>query len=490
MFASWRRCLPWLLGWAALVLAGSGAIVRYDIAQRRDVFETDARIAHRLLSQRAAQHDAILATLELLNPPTDRADRPELQLPSVYPQVRAVLRRDGGDSWPDDALRNAEAHSRESRRAALGPVDAGSGQYTLVHAGTPSSFALRIDLQRMVPWDEWPLERQGPVAASLMHAGQVLLLQPGLPAGAGPVGLTSGFVFSKTLATASQPFELRLQRSTGPAEWPWLALFAWAAFAALVLALSRAWQRVQRGRRRAEELLRIGQVARLNALGEFAGGIAHELNQPLTAILANSQAARRLLDDDPPALETARGAMAQAAAQARRASEVLARLRRLVERPDSERPRQPVQLEVTLRRVLDLIEPEARRRGIRTVVEGHAPPVQADPVALEQIVHNLIGNAMQVLEEVPEHERRLTLHVGSEAGRGVLSVRDSGPGIAPDALPRLFEPFYTTRKGGLGLGLSLCESLAKAMEGSLSAASTVPRGAEFRLVLPLVEGSA
>jgi C4-dicarboxylate-specific signal transduction histidine kinase len=210
----------------------------------------------------------------------------------------------------------------------------------------------------------------------------------------------------------------------------------------------------------------------------------------LAAVLANAQAARRLLDDDPPALATARDAMGQAAAQARRASDVLARLRRLVEQPDAARPREPVRLDAALRKVLDLLEPVARRRGIRTTVEGWAPAVQADPVALEQILHNLIGNAMQALDEVPREERRLRLHIGTDHGQGVMTVCDSGPGIAPETLPRLFEPFFTTRTGGLGLGLSLCETLATAMQGSLRAGPASPRGAEFRLALPLAEGAA
>jgi len=134
---------------------------------------------------------------------------------------------------------------------------------------------------------------------------------------------------------------------------------------------------------------------------------------------------------------------------------------------------------------MDLLEPEVRRRGIRAVIEGDAPTVRADPVALEQIVHNLVGNAMQALDERPHDERRLVLRVGTEAERGVLTVCDSGPGIAPDALPHVFEPFYTTRRGGLGLGLSLCESLAQAMQGTLTVRNANPRGAEFRLALPL-----
>jgi signal transduction histidine kinase len=485
MHLSGRRSLPWLLAWAGLVLAGSLAIVRFDIAQRREAFQTEARIAHRLLSQRAVQQEAILATLALLDPAANRSERPEGRLPAVYPQVLAVLRRDRGESWPSAALQTAEARSRETRSAALGPVDTVAGQYTVVLAGEPSSFALRIDLDRMVPWDEWPLERNGPVRVVLAHAGDTLALQPGSAPDARPSGLTEGFVFAKPLAASSQAFELRLQRATGPAEWPWATLAAWAVLVSFALAALAAWLRGRRERRRAEALLRVGQVARLNALGELAGGMAHELNQPLAAALASAQAARRLLDDDPPALDTARQAMTQAATQTRRAADVVARLRRLVEAPDAAKAREPVRLDAALRNVMDLLEPEVRRRGIRAAIEGDAPTVRADPVALEQIVHNLVGNAMQALDELPHDERRLVLRVGTEADQGVLTVCDSGPGIAPDALPHVFEPFYTTRRGGLGLGLSLCESLAQAMQGTLTVRNANPRGAEFRLTLPL-----
>jgi C4-dicarboxylate-specific signal transduction histidine kinase len=109
---------------------------------------------------------------------------------------------------------------------------------------------------------------------------------------------------------------------------------------------------------------------------------------------------------------------------------------------------------------------------------------QADPVALEQIVHNLLSNALQALAQVPQGQRRLQLHWRRDGAWALLTVSDSGPGIAPEALPRLFEPFFTTRNGGLGLGLSLCESLATGMGGALTAGHAVPRGAAFTLRLP------
>jgi signal transduction histidine kinase len=481
-----RQSVIWLLGWAGIVVVGALIMVRFDIAQRREAFQTNARIAHGVLSQRAVQHEAILATLVLLNP----GGRSELRLPALYPQVLAALRRDDGNSWPDPALQAAEDRSREAHRAALGPIDTATGQYTLVLAGEPSSFALRIDVQRMMAFEQWPLARTGPIRATLEYTGNTIVLEPGKPVEAQPAGLTAGFVFVKPLAAASQPFELRLSRATGPAEWPWAWLLTWTVFASFALAALAAWLRGRRERRRAEELLRVGQVARLNTLGELAGGIAHELNQPLAAVLASTQAAQRLLDDDPPALNTARQAMSQAATQGRRAADVVARLRRLVETPNPAHARRPVHLDAALRNVLDLLGPETRRRGIDTAVQGQEPVVLADPVALEQIVHNLLGNAMQALEEVPAGERRLVLHIQEENGQGVLTVRDNGPGIAPEALQHVFEPFYTTRRGGLGLGLSLCETLAHAMNGTLTARNAEPRGAEFRLTLPMVKAPA
>jgi len=116
--------------------------------------------------------------------------------------------------------------------------------------------------------------------------------------------------------------------------------------------------------------------------------------------------------------------------------------------------------------------------------------VRAEPVALEQIVHNLLTNALHAVAQVPPAERRLDLAVGVDGAQGVLAVSDSGPGIAPDALSRVFEPFFSTRPGGLGLGLSLCETLAASMGGGLSCRNLETRGAEFRLVLPLAEAGA
>lgn len=477
---------PRLIAWFAISAIGCVLLARTELAQLREAFETDARISHRLLSQRVVQHEAVLATLALLQPtpPAGSAESAEQRLSSVYPQILGVQRRDAGFAWPDASLNQAEQASRQTRAAVLANADFTSarGRYQLVLAAQPASYALLIDIHGTIPWNDWSMPVQtSPVRVTLEHAGQAFVVQPGRIMAQG-----WRFAFRKHLDSQSQPFDVVALRQVGWQELPWVAMLLWAFAVAAALAAWSAWQDQRSARRRAEALLRVGQVARLNTLGELAAGMAHELNQPLTAILANTQAAKRLLQDDPGELPTALQAMDQAVAQARRAAEVLDRLRRTVEQAAPPEPGQTVDLARVVRSALDLLKPECQRRGLVASVHIEQPAlVLAERVALEQIVHNLITNALQALDTVPTSERQLAIHIGAANGMGVLRVVDTGPGIAPDTLPHVFEPFFTTREGGLGLGLSLCETLASGMGGQLSAQTNLPRGAIFVLSLPL-----
>src|SRR5690606_15410940 len=132
-------------------------LARVEIANLRAAFETDARIVHRLLSQRAGQHDAILATLALLQP-AGGADPVEQRLPALYPQILAVQRRQPEAAWADPVLAAAEARSRQLRRPALADADFTAGRYRMVLAADPTSFAATFDLQHVVPWNEWPMD--------------------------------------------------------------------------------------------------------------------------------------------------------------------------------------------------------------------------------------------------------------------------------------------------------------------------------------------
>lgn len=488
---AWRLQFSWVLVGLLLSVAGAVVIASLALDRHRALFETDARIVHRLLSQQVVQHDAILATLALLQPGSETTSEaaPEQRLSALYPHILAVQRRDRGTAWPDVALTQAEAVSRTSRRAALAALELSSGRYRLVLAAEPMAYALTIDLRAMVPWSDWPMKPDSsPVRVVLAHEGQTFVLQPGSAAVQNPLNPDHGwrFDFSKHLAADSQPFDVLATQAFGWHQLPWLAMLLWTLAVAAVLAALSQWQRQLAARRRAEELLRLGQVVRLNTLGELAAGVAHELNQPLTAVLANTQAAQRLLADNPPELATAQVAMAQAAAQARRAAEVVGRLRRVVEHPESGEPSQAVNLGDALRRALYLLEPECQRRNVIPQLDADtAVLVQADPVALDQIIHNLLMNALQALEKVDKAQRSLRLSMASRGESGELTLADNGPGIPPEVLPHLFEPFFSTREGGLGLGLTLCETLATGMGGQLSASNAVDGGAVFTLTLPL-----
>jgi len=487
----WRRPVAWLLAWAVAAAAGAGWMAHARLQSLQDAFVTDARIVHRLLSQRAVQHDAVMAMLPLLQPPAqppgDGAAAPLPRLPAAYPQILAALRRPPGSAWPAPlraALEAAEARSHRSGHAELAQADLPAGRLWLVLAGQAAGHALQLDLRKALPWDEWPMDpAASPVRVQLEYEGQSFSVQGGRR-------LAHGwhYGFHKRLAAQSQPFDVVLERDVGWSELPWGPMLAWAAASAAALAALRALLRQRVAARRAEELLRLGQVARLNQLGELAAGMAHELNQPLTALLASTQAAQRLLDNEPPDVDTARHAMGQAVGQARRASAVVGRLRRVVERPDLSGQAQPLALPAAVHDALHLLEPELRRRGIDVQVDAPAglPAVRAEPVALQQILHNLVMNALQALEQAAAGQRHLRLALRTQGTQALLSVRDTGPGVAPEARAHLFTPFYTTRPGGLGLGLSLSESLAQAMGGGLSLApSGDGPGAEFHLLLPL-----
>lgn len=513
MLNSLLKRLPMRLPWIALALAlavtGSVVIGQRALTQMREAFETDARIMHRLLSQRASQHDAILATLSLLQS-APSGDAREQRLSSLYPQILAVAQHIDDGPWtgaPETPpvtqnLAAAEQASRIARRPALASFDPINGRYWLTLAATPVSYALQIDLRTMVPWADWPGGMDATAAAAatgsrvtLEYSDARWVLQPA------PLWDSRWrFEFRKHLAADSQPFDVIVERCLSWSELPWLAMTGWSLASILLVAGIASFSRQRRERERAEELLRLGQVARLNTLGELAAGMAHELNQPLTAVLANTQAASRLLNESPPEIETARTAMKNASEQARRAADVLMRLRRTIERPDAQATLQSVDLATLVRAALGLLAPQLDAERVGTQVLAPDPVVVcADPVALEQVIHNLLSNAMHAFR-LPGHAREDSRHIQISIevrdSHGILKVMDNGPGIAPDVLPRIFEPFFTIRtesageQQGLGLGLSICESLVMRMNGRISGQNISPRGAEFTVTLPLATTSA
>ena len=446
-----RQLALWLGAWLSGLLLGSALWIAQSMDRSLNAFETDARIAHRLLSQRAVQHEAVLATLSLMQPALDA------RLPAIYPQFLQMWRKEPGQAWPaDSALATALAAAElRSGRPQLVRADLPQGRFWIAMgpgAGNAkdASYALEVSLPLMVPWADWPYGDRPEAAAArrtllaLEYEGSRWTLH----------GESSGlelrrFVFRKHLAADSQPFDVVAERSYGLADLPWAALVAWLLGWTLALLALASALRQRRARHRAEELLRLGQVSRLNALGELAAGLAHELNQPLTAVLASTQATTRLLAEDPPDLEQARNAMGSTVVQARRAAEVVARLRRAIERPNTSTA-VPLDLGQAASNVLQLLEPECRKRQVAVQLQAPAGLLAlGDPVALEQILHNLVTNALHALEQVQDRPRSLLLQVEPSAtGRLRLVVQDNGPGVPAAVADRLFEPFVSGRPGG------------------------------------------
>src|SRR5688500_19762128 len=242
--------------------------------------------------------------------------------------------------------------------------------------------------------------------------------------------------------------------------------------------------------RRARELLAkhrdaAHRTARLIALGEFASAIAHELNQPLAAIATYNHSCMRMLQSGNPARGELQQAMHICRDQAKRAGKIIQRLRELL------RPPGPAFTEQNLNElvgaVLRLAEPEAHEAGIifERRLAGAAPVVRADRLLIEQVALNLVRNAVEAVQALPEERRRITVATRIEPdGSGTLSVADQGDGVPQEAEERLFNPFVTTKPGGLGLGLAICRSVIEAHGGTIRHEPHHPRGAGFAFSLP------
>ena len=214
--------------------------------------------------------------------------------------------------------------------------------------------------------------------------------------------------------------------------------------------------------------------------------MAHELSQPLTAILSNAQAARRLLDRDPPDVDQIRDALDDIIRNDKRAGAVIEHLRSLLRKGDS--TRQPVDLNEVVRETLDLAVGEllSRRVAVTRALVDAIPFVQADRVQLQQVVLNLVMNACDAMDGTPTAGRRLVLTTANGNGFVRLAVTDRGRGIPDGQLERVFEPFVTFRDQGLGLGLAISRSIVTDHGGSIRAENNPDGGATFHCALPVI----
>jgi two-component system sensor kinase FixL len=238
--------------------------------------------------------------------------------------------------------------------------------------------------------------------------------------------------------------------------------------------------------REAEDLrARLAHVGRLGTLGEMVSGIAHEVNQPLTAISNYASACRRLVQAGTIDGEDLAGTLEKISAQAERAGQVIRGLRTLVRRRDEQR--EPLDLNRLIRDVIKLVEFEVRQAGYRIDLglSEPLPPTLGDPVQIQQVVLNLIRNGLDAMLEKARGDV-ISIETGVHDGKVEIRVTDSGPGLPPQVQERLFEPFFTTKRQGIGLGLSICKSIITAHRGELTGGPAPAGGATFRVRLPKV----
>jgi PAS domain S-box-containing protein len=239
----------------------------------------------------------------------------------------------------------------------------------------------------------------------------------------------------------------------------------------------------------AEARTELAHVARLTTLGELTASIAHEVNQPLGAMVANAAACQSWLDARPAETARARRTLDRIVADGRRAGEVIARIRALVERQPPRRA--AVAVNDVIADALALAQQQLRTSGVQlaTRLAPDLPPVLGDRIQLQQVMLNLIVNAVDAMAAVRDRPRELAIASRADGAQAVLvEVGDSGQGLQAEGATHLFEAFYTTKEDGLGMGLSISRSIVEAHGGRLWAAPNAPHGAVFRFSLPVDGG--
>lgn len=227
-------------------------------------------------------------------------------------------------------------------------------------------------------------------------------------------------------------------------------------------------------------------ATRLAVLGEFTALVAHEVSQPLNAILSNTEAIGALLRQPDVPMDQVRTILPDIHQDVLRACLTINRMRSLAQK--REMAMQPLDLNRLIEDVLQLANGEAERRHVRinTELAADLPLGLGDPINLQHIVLNLIFNGMDAMDDVPHPERLLTIHTGTREGPQLLvSVRDAGLGIPPDIMPRVFDSFFSTKKGGMGLGLSIARTIVEAHRGRIWVENNPDRGVTFRFTLPV-----
>ncbi len=482
----------WALG-VALALCGLAVAERQTLVSE---LTTKSATLHRLASQRADQHDAHLTSLSAIFV-AGGIERQDLLLDVAatimrfYPRIASVnvvpfdpsepIIETRPSLMPGDVALVVETARRSTGALRLQQMPSIPDHYMLVKR-TPNTDAARhglvlvIDARALVATDDDFWQKPSVSLSLLTPDGQEALVGKLAPDGAG---------FSKPLGSVSQPliFEssLRIRLADILPLGKSLVAISFASASVALIAFGvrqRARTRDAEGRAKlSEQETRLAHASRVNAMGEMASGMAHELAQPLTAILSQAQAGRHLVrrrDMDRLGI-----VLDDTVTQAQRAADILERLRRWSK--PNRAPSKPCALHDAAKSVQNLLALEAKTKGatITLSLHGDLSFVDADPVELEQVVFNLVRNALDASDSP-----RVTIRTDIYGGLATLDVIDDGPGVSENIRSRIFEPFVTGKLDGTGLGLALCQRLIEEMGGEIVLVPDAPE-TTFRLSLPL-----
>lgn len=484
------------LVWALAVMLALGGLAFFERQNLTRELAVKSATLHRLASQRADQHDAHLTSLSAIFV-AGGVERQDLLLDVAatitrfYPRITSVNVVPYDLSQPVIETPPGLSVQARERVIALGRRSTGALQiqempdlpdhYLLVKR-TPNSeaaqhgLALVIDARALIATDD-PFWRSPAVSLRLATPdGQTALIGQ-------PTSSETGF--SKPLGSVSQPlvFETSLAVGLSDVLPPQKVVAVIGLVTTLfLLAASGFRQRARtkeaesRARLSAQET-RLAHASRVNAMGEMASGMAHELAQPLTAILSQAQAGRHLARRG----DVARlgSVLDDTVSQAQRAADILDRLRRWSK--PNRAPSEACAVHDAARNVQNLLALEARTKGAVIKLSLHETEIfiDADPVELEQVIFNLVRNALDASDAA---QVTISTHVDGQSV--VLDVSDTGPGVPDHLRPRIFEPFVTGKQDGTGLGLALCQRLVEEMDGQIALLDTGDQ-TTFRLTLPL-----
>ncbi len=429
-------------------------------------FNALANTAYRVLSQQMAQDQAILASVIALKPT-------EQQLAEAHRELRHISRQLVHLNLDRLSFPKTTGLTVES-------IDNQQGKYEMVQAADWSEYRLTIDLSELNFKDMIPVSMQdNAVSLSLGYQQQYWKLQSS-QVRTGAIKWLAPLYLEKPVYVGEMKFTFIAKREWYCFDLPWLGLLIWT-----LLTLLFAWLMIFRKRHEhAQNLLRFSKIQRLNTFGEIASGLAHEINQPLTAILSSLQAAKRLTGNETKQL----CALNHAIEQTQRAAAVIKRLRLSLETGQKTLELQDIEVNKVVNGVITLLSTEFQLRHIHCQVSYPTTPlyILVEPIGIELVLHNILLNAMQALVNVTHPIIQITLQASDKNVK--IIIEDNGSGIASSDLARIFEPFYTTKVDGLGLGLSLCESLLAQMNGQIEIHSQLAKGTQVIITVPMSQG--